>query len=126
MLASCAILLTAISLHVGNEREYNEVHTSLGLQCSELPKLGNVSGGVFKNSEGNTSFYIATRKGKDYWFEFGGATGYEAAPVVPIARVGYTFKYMEVFIGIGAEKIRDKVTPIGVFGTQLRIPIKEK
>lgn len=64
--------------------------------------------------------------GKDYWFEFGGATGYEAAPVVPIARVGYTFKYMEVFIGIGAEKIRDKVTPIGVFGTQLRIPIKEK
>ncbi len=74
--------------HVGTEGQYNEL--SPYVKATRDMDNGLTMGmGRTVNSEGADSVFAGV--GGDYgpaWGELGGATGYEAAPVIPFGRVG--------------------------------------
>lgn len=112
------LLLPAVSEHLGIDAA-NEVHPAIGFQNDKF------SAGVFKNSEGNISTWAARRFNKGGGFmEIGLATGYEAAPVVPVVRVGKSFKNLELFL---SPAFNTDASRLGaVVGAQLRVPLGKK
>ena len=79
---SCLSLLLALSLHIGLEGNYNNVHPHA--RCD----LDNTITGAYYNSEENVSFYL----GKKYLIdsaelEVGLVTGYSGADIAPMIRI---------------------------------------
>ena len=74
---SCLSLLFAVSLHVGLENKYNNLHPHARCQQDALIS------GVFYNSEERISSYIGLQH--EGW-ELGLVTGYTYADVVPMIR----------------------------------------
>jgi len=80
---SCLSLLIALSLHVGLENNYNNIHPHA--RCT----IDNTISGAYYNSEERVSFYVGKKipdidKGWD--LEIGLVTGYSGADVVPLVR----------------------------------------
>lgn len=77
MINTCIALSLAISMHLGLENDYNNIHPHA--RCS----IDNTIAGVYYNSEDNISTYI----GKKYNnIEVGIVTGYESNGIVPMIR----------------------------------------
>ena len=77
MINTCIALSLAISMHLGLENDYNNLHPHA--RCS----IDNTIAGVYYNSEDNISTYI----GKKYNnIEVGIVTGYESNVIVPMIR----------------------------------------
>ena len=80
---SCLSLLIALSLHVGLENNYNNIHPHA--RCT----VDDTISGAYYNSEERVSFYVGKKipdidKGWD--LEIGLVTGYSGADVVPLVR----------------------------------------
>lgn len=73
--------------------DWNELHPYLVGRAENVLNIGPFDGysvGAFKNSEGNLSLTAGlTGDRGPWWWEFGLATGYSDAPVVPFSRAGY-------------------------------------
>ena len=93
----------AISMHIGLENNYNNIHPHARCQ------IDNTITGVFYNSENNISLYA----GKEYaldrlvHLEIGLATGYSGGDIVPFMRytdrgwfVSPAYEYEKKNIGI--------------------------
>ena len=77
-------LALAVSLHLGLEGNYNEVHPHI--RYNEQ----NYITGAYYNSESNISFYAGKRwKYNDFGLEAGAVTGYSAGDVIPYGRATY-------------------------------------
>tara|TARA_S200000501_G_scaffold298468_1_gene285027 strand:+ start:291 stop:602 length:312 start_codon:yes stop_codon:yes gene_type:complete len=74
---NCLGLFLALSMHVGLEGDYNNIHPHV--RCT----LDNSIAGVYYNSEDNISSYIGM---KHNGFEIGLVTGYDYSKVVPMIR----------------------------------------
>lgn len=119
MIAECALLTLALSKHVGNKVDFNEVHPSLGVVCEESP-IGPVSAGYYYNSERDHTLWAAKRSYLDdtrFFGELGVVVGYAQYPVAPFVRVGYDFGPVEFFALPVVEK---DVGVIGVVGVQFK------
>mgnify|MGYP001239234137 FL=1 len=79
---SCLSLLVALSLHIGLEGNYNNVHPHA--RCD----IDNTITGAYYNSEENISFYVG-KKIPIYnaELEVGLVTGYSGANIAPMIRV---------------------------------------
>ena len=74
---SCLSLMLAISMHVGLEGDYNNIHPHARCQQDALIS------GLYYNSEENVSAYVGmTHNG----WELGLVTGYTYSDVVPMIR----------------------------------------
>ena len=77
MIETCIALSLAISMHLGLDNNYNNLHPHA--RCS----IDNTITGVYYNSEDNISTYI----GKKYNnIELGIVTGYSSNEIVPMIR----------------------------------------
>lgn len=132
MIASCAVLMLALSKHVGSVGEYNEVHPSLGVACEQSP-VGAWSGGYYYNSEKDHTVWAALRRhaepvlpGVRPYAELGGVAGYKVAPVLPFARIGAELSVprsrvgLEVFAMPGFESVNGRANFFPLLGVQLR------
>ena len=80
---SCLEILVAITLHLGLEGDYNNIHPHG--RCT----IDNWISGAYYNSEENVSLYVGTKiPNADYnWdLEIGLVTGYSGAKVAPMIR----------------------------------------
>ena len=79
---SCLGLFFAVSMHVGLEANYNNIHPHA--RCTVDDKIA----GVFYNSEDRVSTYIGREFELDeYWkIELGLVTGYKSRDVLPMVR----------------------------------------
>ena len=74
----------ALSLHIGLEGDYNEIHPHIRYNNE------NYIAGVYYNSESNISTYAGKRwEYNDFGVELGAVTGYIDQPLLPYARVTY-------------------------------------
>lgn len=133
MISSCALLLVAVSQHIGNRLDYEEFHPSLGAVC-ESDELGPFSAGYFRNSQGDDTIWAAKRKyvrtaattyGRAF-YEYGLVAGYSDYPLLPMARLGYDVMSTrrvgaELFLLPGIEKIAGRTDIFLVLGVQLKI-----
>ena len=79
---SCLSLLLAISLHIGLEGNYNNVHPHA--RC----EINNTITGAYYNSEENISFYVGKKIPiYNVELEVGLVTGYSGADIAPMLRV---------------------------------------
>jgi hypothetical protein len=97
---NCLGLFLALSIHVGLEADYNNLHPHA--RCT----VDNSIAGVYYNSEDRISAYVGkefklTEKGK---LELGLVTGYKSDNVLPMIR----YKAGTWFISPAYEKHRDK------------------
>ena len=77
MIETCIALSVAISMHLGLDNNYNNIHPHA--RCN----IDNTITGVYYNSEDNISTYI----GKKYNnIEVGIVTGYSSNKIVPMIR----------------------------------------
>jgi hypothetical protein len=77
-------LALAVSLHLGLQGDYNEVHPHI--RYNEQ----NYITGAYYNSESNISFYAGKRwEYNDFGLEAGAVTGYSAGDVIPYGRATY-------------------------------------
>ena len=77
-------LALAVSLHLGLEGNYNEIHPHI--RYNEQ----NYIAGAYYNSESNISFYAGKRwEYNDFGLEAGAVTGYSAGDVIPYGRATY-------------------------------------
>ena len=98
---SCIGLFLAISLHVGLEAEYNQVHPHA--RCT----VENSIAGVYYNSEDNFSAYIGKQIQINSGFlEIGLVNGYTASKVVPMIR----YKKIIFLFPLPMKTIKDKKT----------------
>ena len=74
---SCLSLMLAISMHIGLEGDYNNIHPHARCQVDSMIS------GVYYNSEEKVSAYIGLEH--EGW-ELGLVTGYTYADVVPMIR----------------------------------------
>ena len=74
---SCLSLLFALTLHVGLEGDYNNIHPHA--RCT----VDNWITGAYYNSEENVSYYVGRKISN---FEIGLVTGYSDMDVVPMIR----------------------------------------
>jgi len=74
---SCLSLMLALSMHIGLEGKYNNIHPHARCQQDSLIS------GVFYNSEERISSYVGLQHNG---FELGLVTGYTYADVVPMVR----------------------------------------
>ena len=79
---TCLSLMMALSMHVGLEGNYNQIHPHA--RCT----IDNKIAGVFYNSEDRISAYIGREFELDeYWnLEIGLVTGYKQQDVMPMIR----------------------------------------
>ena len=79
---NCIGLFLAVSMHLGLEGDYNQVHPHA--RCT----VDNNIAGVFYNSEDNISAYIGNQFELDeYWnIERGLVTGYDSEDILPMVR----------------------------------------
>ena len=92
---SCIGLFLALSMHVGLEANYNEIHPHA--RCTK----GNSIAGIFYNSEDNFSAYIGKelllQKGS---LETGLVSGYSTSDIIPMIR----YKQNNFFVSPAYEK----------------------
>ena len=74
---SCLSLMLAISMHIGLEGDYNNIHPHARCQVDSMIS------GVYYNSEEKVSAYIGLEH--EGW-ELGLVTGYTYADIVPMVR----------------------------------------
>ena len=74
---SCLSLMLAISMHIGLEGDYNNIHPHARCQVDSMIS------GVYYNSEDKVSAYIGLEH--EGW-EIGFVTGYTYADIVPMVR----------------------------------------
>ena len=77
MIETCIALSLAISMHLGLENDYNNLHPHA--RCS----IDNTIAGVYYNSEDNISTYIGMKYDN---IELGIVTGYESNDILPMIR----------------------------------------
>ena len=77
MINTCITLSMAISMHLGLENNYNNIHPHA--RCS----IDNTIAGVYYNSEDNISTYIGMKYDN---IELGIVTGYSSNEIVPMIR----------------------------------------
>jgi hypothetical protein len=80
---SCLSLLVGLSLHIGLENNYNNIHPHA--RCT----IDNTISGAYYNSEERVSFYVGKKIpniDKEWDLEIGLVTGYSGADVVPLIR----------------------------------------
>ena len=98
---SCLSLMLAISMHIGLENNYNNIHPHARCQKDVLIS------GVYYNSEDKISTYVGlTHQG----FELGFVTGYTYSDVIPMIR----YKKNNWFITPAYEKGGRKGLVVGV------------
>jgi hypothetical protein len=89
---SCLSILVALSLHVGLEGGYNNVHPHA--RCEQE----HIVYGAYYNSESNPSAYVGkileVEGLPNVKLELGLVTGYSGSPVVPMMRVTKDGWYM--------------------------------
>ena len=74
---ACLSFLIAISMHIGLENNYNEIHPQI--RCTEESNIY----GAFYNSEKNISLFV----GKKYkYIEYGLVSGYSGGKILPMIR----------------------------------------
>tara|TARA_R110002167_G_scaffold283962_1_gene489177 strand:+ start:138 stop:443 length:306 start_codon:yes stop_codon:yes gene_type:complete len=98
---SCLSLMLAISMHVGLEGDYNNIHPHARCQQDALIS------GIYYNSESNLSAYLGLEH--EGW-ELGLVTGYTYSDVVPMIR----YKKNNWFITPAIEKNGSKGIVIGL------------
>ena len=115
----CSLLLYALSQHIGAQNQFNERHHSYGVECDTF------SAGYYHNSESRDTVWAAKRwtYGRPF-VEVGAVAGYKEFPVLPFVRVGYSFKYVELFAIPAYETYDERKKAIGVVGVQFKVPIK--
>jgi|TARA_A200000159_G_C7323667_1_gene339949 hypothetical protein len=93
---NCLGLFLAVSMHVGLEANYNNVHPHA--RCT----VDNNIAGVFYNSEDRISTYIGKEFELDeYWnIELGLVTGYKSEDILPMIR----YKAGGLFVSPAYEK----------------------
>ena len=110
------ILGLALSLHLGLEGDYNEIHPHVQVRD------GYFIAGAYYNSENKLSPYLGIRsEGELGYLEFGIVDGYDAfdAPV-PFTRIGYTLDdNTSIFVSPALEKINKNVTSGLVIGLEV-------
>ena len=80
---SCLSLLLALSLHMGLEGNYNNIHPHVRCDINN-----NTIAGAYYNSEENISFYVGKKIPMyNIELEVGLVTGYSGADIVPMLRV---------------------------------------
>ena len=80
---SCLSLLVALSLHMGLEGDYNNIHPHVRCDINN-----NTIAGAYYNSEENISFYVGKKIPMyNIELEVGLVTGYSGADIVPMLRV---------------------------------------
>jgi len=95
---NCFSLLVALSLHMGLEENYNNVHPHVRCDINNSHSaLHNIIAGAYYNSEKNISFYVGKKIPLYYLgtphlmhnveLEVGLVTGYSGAEIVPMLRV---------------------------------------
>ena len=79
---NCLSILLAVSIHLGLENEYNNVHPHA--RCTVDKNII----GAYYNSEYRLSSYIGrVKKHKDLEIEYGIVTGYTGSDIVPMFRI---------------------------------------
>ena len=103
---SCLSLMLAVSMHIGLEGDYNNVHPHA--RCTS----NNSIAGVYYNSEDRISTYVGKEFELDeYWkLELGLVTGYKSEDVLPMIR----YKAGTFFISPAFEKGGNKGIVIGL------------
>ena len=82
-------LALAISLHIGLEGNYNDVHPHIRYNHP------NYIAGTYYNSESRVSFYAGKRwEYNDFGIEAGAVTGFSAGEVIPYGRATYKNFYV--------------------------------
>ena len=76
-MTSCLSLLVAVSMHIGLEGDYNNIHPHA--RCT----VDNTIAGVYYNSESKVSAYIGHKFGN---LEVGLVTGYSSYDIAPMIR----------------------------------------
>ena len=89
---NCFSLLVALSLHIGLEGDYNNIHPHVRCDINN-----NIIAGAYYNSEENISFYVGKKIPLHYLgtphqiynveLEVGLVTGYSGADIAPMLRV---------------------------------------
>ena len=80
---SCLSLLLALSLHMGLEGDYNNIHPHVRCDINN-----NIIAGAYYNSEENISFYAGKKiPMHNVELEVGLVTGYSGADIAPMLRV---------------------------------------
>jgi len=80
---NCFSLLLALSLHIGLEGNYSNVHPHVRCDINN-----NTIAGAYYNSEENISFYVGKKIPMyNVELEVGLVTGYSGADIVPMLRV---------------------------------------
>ena len=82
---SCLSLLLAVSIHVGLEGDYQNVHPHVRCEV-EHSILNSTIVGAYYNSESKVSTYVGQRFGR---VEVGVVTGYSSYSLLPMIRVTY-------------------------------------
>ena len=80
---NCFSLLVALSLHIGLEGDYNNIHPHVRCDINN-----NTIAGAYYNSEENISFYVGKKIPiYNVELEVGLVTGYSGADIAPMLRV---------------------------------------
>ena len=80
---NCFSLLIALSLHIGLEGDYNNIHPHVRCDINN-----NTIAGAYYNSEENISFYVGKKIPiYNVELEVGLVTGYSGADIAPMLRV---------------------------------------
>ena len=103
---SCLSLMLAVSMHIGLEGDYNNVHPHA--RCTSNSSIA----GVYYNSEDRISTYVGKEFELDeYWkLELGLVTGYKSEDILPMIR----YKAGTFFISPAFEKGGNKGIVIGL------------
>ena len=80
---NCFSLLVALSLHIGLEGDYNNIHPHVRCDINN-----NIIAGAYYNSEENISFYVGKKIPiYNVELEVGLVTGYSGADIAPMLLV---------------------------------------
>ena len=103
---SCLSFMLAVSMHIGLEGDYNNIHPHVRCTSNNLIK------GVYYNSEDRISTYIGKEFELDkYWkLELGLVTGYTSEDILPMIR----YKASTLFISPAFEKNGNKGIVLGL------------
>lgn len=94
----------ALSLHIGFQDQYNNLHPQIRLQSEEFIS------GIYYNSEDKLSAYAGMEFNKGLWsHEIGIVSGYENSAVQPFVRSTYAFSNtVKGFVSPAIEKVNGK------------------
>ena len=103
---SCLSFMLAVSMHIGLEGDYNNIHPHVRCTSNNLIRC------VYYNSEDRISTYIGKEFELDeYWkLELGLVTGYTSEDILPMIR----YKAGTLFISPAFEKSGNKGIVLGL------------